>query len=144
MRINRDRSAFDGAPGHYKAITGVAIGDVKYDKTVVGAPLPNVFSKTALTLLTLDVRSSAPNNPTVVNLDFWNESNGNAVGSTLPNFERLISSFREFVCWDQFPLSVLAGGNLTQAAYGTRKGIVIAGPAVRCRTAMPLQMGLAQ
>ena len=120
---------FDGAPGHYKVITGVAIGDVKYDKTVVGAPLPDVLSKTALIFLTLDVLSNAPNSPVVVNLDFWNESDGNAVGSILPQFERLISTFREFVCWDQFPLSAVAGGNLTQAAYGTRKGVVIAGPA---------------
>ena len=66
-------------------ITGVAIGDVKYDKTVVGAPLPDVLSKTALIFLTLDVLSNAPNSPVVVNLDFWNESDGNAVGSILRN-----------------------------------------------------------
>jgi hypothetical protein len=41
----------------------------------------------------------------------------------------LTSTFTEFVCWNQVPLSALAGGNLTQAFQGTRKGVVIAGPA---------------
>jgi hypothetical protein len=77
--------------------------------------------------LTLDVLSSAPNSPTFVNLDFFNESQ--IQGGNANAFEHLTSTFREFVCWDQFPLSALAGGALTQAFQGTRKGIVIAGPA---------------
>jgi hypothetical protein len=121
--------SFDGAPGHYLALTGVAIGDVRFDKTTAGAPLPNVLSKTSLTLLTLDVLSDRPNNPTFVGIDFWNESNGAAVGSTVPTFEHLTSTFTSFVCWNQVPLSTLGGGNLTQAFQNTRKGVFIAGPA---------------
>jgi hypothetical protein len=122
---------FDGVVGgdNYTAITGVQIGDVRFDKTTAGAPLPNVLSKTSLTLLTLDVLSNAPNDPTFVALNFWNESLGSAVGSTNPAFEHLTSTFTEFVCWNQVPLSSLAGGNLTQAFQGTRKGVVNAGPA---------------
>jgi hypothetical protein len=111
------------------AITGVQIGDVKFDKTTAGDPLPNVFSKSSLIFLTLDVRAGQPNAPTFVNLDFSNESLGNGVGSTNPAFEHLTSTFLEFVCWSQVPLSDLAGGSLTQAFQRTRKGIVIAGPA---------------
>ena len=51
------------------------------------------------------------------------------MGSTNPAFEHLTSTFVEFVCWTQVPLSALGGGNLTQSFQGTRKGIVIAGPA---------------
>jgi len=121
---------FDGGAGHYTQITGVQIGDVKFDRTVPAlAPLPNVLSKTALTLLTLDVRSSQPNAPTFVNLDFTNESL-NTVSATNPTFEHLTSSFVEFVCWVQVPLSGLPSGSaLTQAFQTTRKGIVVAGPA---------------
>ena len=111
------------------AVTGVQIGDVRFDKMAPGSPPPNILGKTNLNFLTLDVRSNAPNDPTFVNLDFWNESLGLAVGSSNPAFEHLTSTFREFVCWDQVPLSALAGGNLTQTFQGTRKGIVIAGPA---------------
>jgi hypothetical protein len=120
-----------GVTGGYTTVTGVQIGDVRFDKTAPGAPLPNVLSKTSLNLLTLDVLSNQPNSPTFVALNFWNESLGSAVGSTNPAFEHLTSTFREFVCWDQFPLSAVGGGNLTQAFQGTRKGVVIAGPATK-------------
>src|SRR6516162_8124926 len=122
-----------GITGGYATVTGVQIGDVRFDKTAAGSPLPNILSRTNLNFLTLDVRSNAPNDPTFVNLDFWNESLGLAVGSSNPAFEHLTSTFREFVCWDQVPLSALAGGNLTQTFQGTRKGIVIAGPANKMR-----------
>ena len=55
------------------------------------------------------------------------------MGSTNPAFEHLTSTFVEFVCWTQVPLSALGGGNLTQSFQGTRKGIVIAGPAQKVR-----------
>jgi hypothetical protein len=127
--LNGPPLVFDGGPGDYTEITGVQIGDVRFDKTTAGAPLPNVLSKTSLTFLTLDVLSNAPNDPTFVNLNFWNESLGTAVGSTNPAFEHLTSTSVEFVCWTQTPLSALPGGTLTQALQGTRKGVVIAGPA---------------
>jgi hypothetical protein len=115
------------------AVTGVQIGDVRLDKTTTGPPLPNVLSRTSLILLTTDVLGNAPNNPTFVNLNFWNESLGGAVGSANPTVEHRTSTSVEFVCWVQVPLSALAGGNLTQAFQGTRKGIVIAGPARKVR-----------
>ena len=118
-----------GVPGGYTTVAGVQIGDVRFDKTTAGAPLPNVLSKTSLTLLTLDVLSNAPNDPTFVAMDFWNESLTNTIGSGSTLYEHLTSTFTEFVCWNQVPLSALAGGNLTQAFQGTRKGVVIAGPA---------------
>jgi len=120
---------FDGAPGHYTAVTGVQIGDVRFDKMAAGSPPPNILGKTNLNFLTLDIRSNAPNSPTFVNLNFWNESLGSAVGSTNPAFEHLTSTAVEFVCWTQVPLSALGGGSLTQAFQGTRSGVVIAGPA---------------
>jgi hypothetical protein len=116
------------------AVTGVQIGDVRFDKTTAGAPLPNVLSRTSLIFLTMDVLGNAPNNPTFVNLDFWNESSGGgAAGSANSASEHLTSTSVEFVCWVQVPLSALAGGNLTQAFQTTRKGIVIAGPAQKLR-----------
>jgi hypothetical protein len=123
---------FDGAPGHYTAITGVQIGDVRFDRITpssVAAIAPNILGRTNLNFLTLDVRSNAPNDPTLVNLNFWNESLGTAVGSTNPAFEHLTSTAVEFVCWTQTPLSALGGGNLTQVFQGARKGVLIAGPA---------------
>jgi hypothetical protein len=128
----------------YRAITiqagtataGVQVGDVKFDKTTSGAPLPNVLSETFLIFLTLDALPNRPNSPTFVGLDFYNESSaasGSAGSeSSDPNFERLLSTFWEFVCWDQVQLSTI-DPNLTQAFMGTRKGIVIAGPAQKVR-----------
>ena len=84
------------------------------------------MSETFLIFLTLDVRLNQPNSPTSVDLDFWNESAGDP--STNTNFEKRLSTFWEFVCWDQAQLSTI-NPNLTQALMGTRKGIVIAGPA---------------
>jgi hypothetical protein len=94
-----------------------------------------VLSETFLTFLTLDVLSNQPNNPTFVNLDFWNESSA-LPSTTNPNFERLLSSSWEFVCWDQVQLSDI-DANLTQAFMGTRKGIVIAGPATKIQNGAP-------
>ena len=126
---------FDGLPGHYTRITGEFVGDVRFDKTTLGAPLPNVLSQTFITFLTLDVLSNLPNNPTFVPLTFWNESLA-TVSSTDPRFESLTSASWEFVCWDQVQLSQI-NANLTQAFQGTRKGIVRAGPAVKIENGAP-------
>jgi hypothetical protein len=122
---------FDGLPGHYAAITGNLFGDVKFDRTTAGGnPTPsNALSETFLVLLTLDVRSNQPNNPTFVPLQFYNESL-NTVSGTNPNFERLVSGSTEFLCWTQVQLSSI-DVNLTQQAMTTRKGVVHAGPAVK-------------
>ena len=126
---------FDGNPGHYTVITGSFAGDVRFDKTVAGVPLPNVLSTTFMTFLTLDVLSNLPNNPTFVPLQFWNESLA-TVSSTNPLFEALTSTSWEFVCWDQVQLSTI-NVNLTQAFQGTRKGIVRAGPAMKIENGAP-------
>ena len=51
---------FDGAPGHYQAVTGQVLGNVRNSGN----------AETFLTLLTLDVKSNRPNNPIFVDLDF--------------------------------------------------------------------------
>jgi hypothetical protein len=125
-------------------VTGVQIGDVRFDKTSPGSPPPNVLSTTYLVLLTLDVLPDQPNNPTFVPLDFYNES-ASPPSATDSNFERLTSTFWEFVCWTQVSLATIDdpffGGplniNLTQAQQGTRKGIVIAGPARKLQNGAP-------
>src|SRR6516165_10830668 len=58
------RLPFDGGEGHYAEVTGQIYGDVKYDD-----PVGPLFSQTALTLLTLDVRQNLSNYPTYLNLD---------------------------------------------------------------------------
>jgi hypothetical protein len=125
---------FDGLGGHYKSITGSFYGDVRFDKTAPGAPLPDIQSRTTITFLTLDVRSNRPNNPTFVPLNFYNETS-RLPSTTNVDFERLLSTSWEFVCWDQVALAPnplnadepFIHSSLTQAFMGTRKGIVIAG-----------------
>jgi hypothetical protein len=48
-------------PGGYTTVTGVQIGDVRFDKMTAGAPLPNVLSRRNFNFLTLDVLANAPN-----------------------------------------------------------------------------------
>src|SRR6516164_1012516 len=111
-----------GVANGYTTVTGVQIGDVRFDRITSSSALaiaPNILSRTNLNFLTLDVLSNQPNDPVFINLNFWNESLGLAVGSSNLAFEHLTSTFREFVCWDQVPLSALAGGNLTQTFQGT-------------------------
>jgi len=122
---------FSGRAGEYLAVTGKLYADVKYDNQEpahAGLPTPaNAFSKTYLTLLTLDTNSNHPNNPTFVPLKFYNESL-NTVSTTNPLWEDLTSTFTEFLCWTQVQLSDI-DANLTQEFKGSRKGVVIAGPA---------------
>ncbi len=123
---------FDGAAGHYQAVTGVIYADVAFDRPPV-APATGPRT-TLLTLLTLDVRSNRPNFPTFVDLDFFNSN------------EQLLSTSTEFICWQEVSLSGINDGfggvplpspagafpintTLTGPNMGTRKGIVIAGPA---------------
>jgi hypothetical protein len=102
-----DGLVFDGLDAHYKALTGTIIGTVRYDRP--GAA--NVGAvETSLTLLTLDVRSSAFNYPTFVNLRFWN-----------PN-EVPLSTSTAFICWEEVRITSI-NSNLTEAFMG-RKGLV--------------------
>ncbi|HME98417.1 MAG TPA: hypothetical protein VKK06_00990 [Terriglobia bacterium] len=102
-----DSLAFDGRDGHYKALTGTVIGTVRYHRF----PSANQGSvETSLTLLTLDVRSSAFNYPTFVNLRFWSP------------LENLLSTSTAFICWEDVKI-VNINSNLTETFMG-RKGLV--------------------
>jgi len=95
---------FDGAPGHYQAITGKIFGDVLYDRPLASS---------RLILLTLDVRSNRPNYPTFVDFNFYNAQ------------EALLSvPVVEFVCWTEVALADI-DGNLTGTLMGSRKGVFI-------------------
>ena len=99
---------FDGAPGHYQAVTGRIYGDATYDSG---------RRSTNLTLLTLDVRSNRPNYPTFVDLNFYNAT------------EALVSTFTDFICWGERQLSQDIDSNLTGAGMGSRKGVFVSDPA---------------
>ena len=108
---------FDGGPGHYQAVTGQVLGDVRYTNTTTGP----TFSLGILTLMTLDVRSNRPNNPTFVDLDFFG---GNP--STIGN-ENVLSTSTEFICWEEVPITAI-NRDLTTAVMG-RKGVFVSGQA---------------
>jgi len=105
--------AFDGEAGHYTALPGVIYTDVAYDRT---AP---TIKNTFLTLLTMDVNSNRPNDPTFVDMNFYNAS------------EALLSTSSEFICWAELQLSSQIDGNLTVAGMGSRKGVLVTEPAVK-------------
>ena len=96
--------------GPYQAVTGQVQGTVRYDQ-LDASP----YSVTALTLLTLDVRSNRPNYPTRVDLDFYSED------------EVLLSTAHEFICWSTILLSDL-NPNLTATGLSP-KGLVVSGQA---------------
>jgi hypothetical protein len=110
---------FDGADGHYQAVTGQVLGDVRYSNLTTGP----TFTQGNLTLLTLDVRSNRPNNPTFVDLDFFG---GNP--STIGN-ENQLSTSTEFICWEQISLPAISSA-LTTTVMG-RKGVFTSGQAVK-------------
>jgi hypothetical protein len=98
--------------GPYQAVTGQVQGTVTYDQ-VDSSP----YSVTALTLLTLDVRSNRPNYPTFVDLNFYSEN------------EVLLSTVHEFICWSTILLSDL-NPNLTATGLSP-KGLVVSDQAVK-------------
>jgi len=107
----------------YQEVTGVLIGDVKFDNDTprTSGPTPtNAFSDTFLIFLTLDVSSGHSNQPVFVPITFWNETKAGAP-STDPNFENPTDTAVEFICWGRFQLTAI-DDNLTQANQGTRKG----------------------
>jgi hypothetical protein len=110
---------FDGAPGHYQAVTGQVLGDIRYTNLATGP----TFTLGVLTLLTLDVRSNRPNNPTFVDLDFFG---GNP--STIGN-ENQLSTSTEFICWEEIPITAISA-DLTTAIMG-RKGVLVSGQATK-------------
>jgi len=124
--------------GGYLGVTNVLYGDVKFDNVATDpahtVPTPvNAFSRTFLTLITLDVHSNQPNNVTLAPIYFYNESL-NIVSTTNPLWEFPISASVHFLCYGQFPLSSGTGfidANLTQEFMGARKGVFVAGPATQ-------------
>ena len=99
---------FDGGPGHYLAVTGRVRGDIKFTSTT--GP---TWSTGVLTLLTLDVLSNRSNNPVFVDLNFY-AGNPSALGS-----ENLLSTFTEFVCWEEVRVDAL-NRNLITSLMGRR------------------------
>jgi hypothetical protein len=106
--------AFDGLSGHYQAVSGRIIGDVRYSNTTG----PTTFAQTYITLLTLDTISNRPNFPTFVNLWFAGGFNS-AIG-----VENVLSTSTEFVCWGEPRIDTAIDPALITAFMG-RKGVVI-------------------
>jgi hypothetical protein len=108
---------FDGGPGHYTELTGQLTGDVKFDNTTV-SPL---YNRTSLVVLTLDVQSNFPNDPTFVPLTFYNAKQ--APTSTGTNF----------VCWQSIDIAKL-NASLNQTSQTTAEGSFVSGQAVKIAT----------
>jgi hypothetical protein len=110
---------FDGAAGHYQAVTGQVLGDIRYTNLTTGP----TFTLGSLTLLTLDVKSNRPNNPVFVDLDFFGGNPSN-IGN-----ENQLSTSTEFICWEEVPITAISA-NLTTAVMG-RKGVFVSAPATK-------------
>ena len=109
---------FDGRAGHYQAVTGQVLGDVRYTGTVSG-----IFAQEYLTLLTLDVKSNRPNNPVFVDLDFFGGNPSN-IGN-----ENQLSTSTEFICWEEIAVDSI-NPDLTTTVMG-RKGVFVSAPATK-------------
>src|SRR5215472_17415096 len=110
---------FDGGAGHYQAVTGQVIGDVRYTNLTT----PPNFNDSILTLLTLDVKSNRPNNPVFVDLDFFG-----GFGSVIGN-ENQFSTATEFICWEEVFIESIDPA-LTTTLMG-RKGVFVSAPATK-------------
>ena len=111
---------FDGAAGHYQAVTGQVLGDMRYTGSVSGSP---TVANGVLTLLTLDVKSNRPNNPVFVDLDFFGGNPSN-IGN-----ENQLSTSTEFICWEEIPITSI-NPDLTTTLMG-RKGVFVSAPATK-------------
>src|SRR5262249_1368583 len=120
----------------------VVFGDVVVDRApgdAPGVPIPPSIvgaRTTLLTLLTLDIRSNRPNSSVFVDINAFNSG------------ETLTSASTEFICWEEVSLSGSNDGkfgipnpspdgalpinsSFTGVGMGSRKGIIVAGPAMR-------------
>jgi hypothetical protein len=113
---NDGRFNFDG--NEYKAITGKIFGSVQYETTD-----PEI--QTSLTLLTLDVFSNRQNDPTNVDLNFYNA------------FESLTSTNTTFTCWRQVRLTDI-NPSLNTFDQSSTKGLVESTAAVQSTGAVTL------
>ena len=93
------------------AVPGVIIADVEYDRTT-----PTI-KRGYLTFLTLDVKSSRPNDPVFVDMIFYN------------SLEVPLSTSHEFICWGEFQFSTQLNANLTVLGMASRKGLLVTQPA---------------
>jgi hypothetical protein len=109
---------FDGAAGHYQAVTGQVLGDIRYTNLTTGP----TFTLGVLTLLTLDVKSNRPNDATFVDFDFFG-GNPSTIGS-----ENQLSASTDFICWEEVPITAI-NADLTTQMMG-RKGVFVSAPAV--------------
>jgi len=94
----------DGGTNHYQEVTGQLSGDVRFNSDLT-AP----FSDTALILMTLDVRSNQLNQPTYVNVDFYNAQ------------QYSFSEALSFTCWGQINIATI-DPSLTQEGIGSARG----------------------
>jgi hypothetical protein len=99
---------FDGAAGHYQAVTGRVFGNARYTQT---PGLDTAGTQAFLTLLTLDVMSNRPNNRVFVDLDFFG---GNP--STIGN-ENQLSASTDFICWEEVAVDAI-NADLTTTMMG--------------------------
>jgi hypothetical protein len=109
---------FDGAAGHYQAVTGQVLGDIRYTNLATGP----TFTLGILTLLTLDVKSNRPNDATFVDFDFFG-GNPSTIGS-----ENQLSASTDFICWEEVPITAI-NADLTTQMMG-RKGVFVSAPAL--------------
>jgi hypothetical protein len=120
---------FDGEAGDYTLVTGQLDGDVKYDDSV-GAPISGFGApptESWLVLLTLDVNSGNPNEPTAVSIDFFNEN------------EFYISTRLQFICFG-FAELLSIDPNLTFIGMGTQRGLFITNQAENVVTGAPVTL----
>jgi hypothetical protein len=103
---------FDGLGNDYATVTGQLTGDVRFDNKTT----PPLFNKTRLILLTLDVQSNFPNNPTFVDFVFYNAK------------QSPTSTGTNFVCWQERDITAFNPG-LTLASEGTAEGSFVSSQA---------------
>jgi len=99
------RLVLNGGAGNYDAVTGQLTGDVRYD-----SDLNPPFADTALILLTLDIAANQVNQPTFVNLNFFNAR------------QQSFSEALSFICWGQINISTI-DASLTQEGIGSARGL---------------------
>lgn len=120
---------FDGQAGDYTLVTGQLSGDVKYDDPT-GTPVSGYAApptESWLALLTLDVNSGNPNEPTAVSVDFFNEN------------ENYISTRLQFICFG-FEELLSIDPNLTYTGMGTQRGLFVTNQAQNVVTGAPVTL----
>jgi len=94
----------DGGANHYLEVTGQLSGDVRFNSDLMPP-----FADTALILLTLDVNSNQGNQPTFVNLNFYNAQ------------QQEFSEALSFTCWGEINIATI-DPSLTQEGFGSERG----------------------